>query len=183
MQMEGQDTMAEPYLGQVIAVGFDFAPRGWYSCNGQTLPIAQNQALFALLGTTYGGNGTTTFAVPNLCGRAGVGVGQGAGGSNYVPGEMTGTEQVILLATQTATHTHPLMASGQTATTATPSAATALATSAFTAVSMYGTTAATTTLSPGSVGTTGGSTPHENRQPYQVINYIICAQGIFPSRS
>src|SRR5690606_34266597 len=110
----------EQLLGQIIMVGFNFAPRGWAFCDGRLLPIAQNTALFSLLGTTYGGNGQTTFALPDLRGRCAVGMGQGPGLSQRVQGEMSGTENVTLIQTQMPAHTHTLMASTADGTTNVP---------------------------------------------------------------
>jgi microcystin-dependent protein len=151
-------------------------------CSGQTLPIDQFQALFALIGTTYGGDGVTTFALPNLCGRAAVHQGQGPGLSPYVLGQAAGSESVTLIAAQVGSHGHVLMASQQVGSVATPGPTVALAQNAQTLVNLYGTGAANTTLSPGSIGIAGGSQPHENRQPELTINYIIALEGIFPSQ-
>ena len=111
--------MSEPYLGQVIAVGFNFAPVGWALCQGQVLPISEYSALYQLLGTTYGGNGQTNFALPDLRGRAALGMGQGSGLQPYIQGQLGGVESVTLTAGQFASHTHALQAAG-TATTPTP---------------------------------------------------------------
>lgn len=174
--------MAQPYVGQVVAVGFNFAPTGWLLCNGQLLPISQYDVLYTLIGTTYGGDGTSTFAVPNLNGRAPLGMGQGAGLSSYVIGQSAGTEQVTLLANQVGSHSHALAASAQTGTATAPSPTVALATSAFSAAGMYGAPPPTTALSSASIALTGGNLPHENRQPFLTITYIIAAFGIFPSQ-
>ncbi|HET7881837.1 MAG TPA: tail fiber protein [Acetobacteraceae bacterium] len=175
--------MAQPYVGQILAVGFNFAPVGWLLCNGQTLPISQYQVLFALIGTTYGGDGVNTFALPNLCGRVAVNQGQGPGLSAYVLGQNAGTESVTLTTGQVGAHGHPLRASSQTGTTATPSSSVALAQNAQSLVNLYGTVTANTTLQPGSIGVSGGSQSHENRQPALTINYIIAFEGIFPSQN
>jgi microcystin-dependent protein len=174
--------MAQPYLGQIMAVGFNFAPVGWFLCNGQTLPIAQYAALYNLLGTTYGGDGVNTFGLPNLCGRVAVNQGQGPGLSSYVLGQTAGTENVTLTANQVGAHAHPLMASQQSGSTATPGPTVALAQNAQTLVEMYGTVAPNTTLAPASIGNAGSSQPHENRQPCLTINYIIAWEGVYPSQ-
>jgi microcystin-dependent protein len=174
--------MSQPYVGQIIAVGFSFAPAGWLACNGQLIPISQYEVLFQLIGTTYGGDGQTTFALPNLCGRAVINQGQGQGLSNYVIGQQSGTEQVALTANQVGSHSHALMASTQTGSTNTPSSSVALAQNAQTLVNEFSTAAPTTTLAPSSISVSGSSVPHENRQPYLAINYIIAYEGVFPSR-
>src|SRR3546814_1398233 len=110
----------EPFLGQIMMVGFNFAPRGWALCQGQLLPISQNQALFSLLGTTYGGDGRTTFALPDLRGRCAIGMGQGPGLANYTQGEMAGQENVTLISTQMPQHTHSLAASSTNGTVSDP---------------------------------------------------------------
>ena len=179
---EAQD-MAQPFVGQVLAVGFNFAPSGWFLCNGQLLAIAEYQVLFTLIGTTYGGNGTTTFAVPNLNGRAIVGSGQAAGFSNYVLGQNAGTESVTLNANQLPLHTHPISASSNAATASAPASNLILAAPSVASPLMFGTVAPTTPLAPTTIGTAGGNQPHENRQPFLTVNYIIAAFGIFPSRN
>ena len=175
--------MAQPYVGQILAVGFNFAPVGWLQCNGQTLPIAQFDVLFSLIGTTYGGDGVNTFALPNLCGRAAVHQGQGTGLAPYVLGQVAGSESVTLTSGQVGSHAHALMASQQVGSAATPGPTVALSQNAQTLVNLYGTVAANTTLSPGSIGPAGGSQPHENRQPELTINYIIAFEGIYPSQN
>jgi microcystin-dependent protein len=168
----------EPFLGQILLVPYNFAPRGWALCNGQILSIAQNTALFSLLGTTYGGNGQTTFALPDLRGRVPVGSGQGPGLASYDLGAVAGTETVTLLTSEMPAHNHMVQASnGYSA--ATPENAFPGSDSA---TSIYD-AAANTTMNPMMIGAAGGSQPHENRQPYQVLNYIIALEGIFPSRS
>ena len=175
--------MSEPFVGQVIAVGFNFAPVGWALCQGQLLPISQNAALFSLLGTTYGGDGQSTFGLPDLRGRAALGMGQGSGLQPYVLGQPGGVESVTLTANQFASHTHALQAAA-TATTPTPGSGVVLGTPAA-ATPIYATGAGIgTTLAPSAVSpATGGGGPHENRQPSLTINYIISLFGIFPSQS
>ena len=175
----------------------NFAPNGWAFCAGQVLSISQNAALFSLLGTTYGGNGQTTFALPDFRGRVPVGVGQGPGLSNYNLGEVSGTENVTLLITQIPAHTHSVSltvsASNAQATASTPSSsANSLAApydaANFNPIAGYNNSAPNTPLNigagaSGQTGITGGSQPHTNMQPFLGINYCIALQGIFPSRS
>jgi microcystin-dependent protein len=175
--------MAQPFVGQVIAVGFNFAPTGWLLCNGQTVSISDYNVLYALIGTTYGGNGTTTFNVPNLCGRAALTMGTGAGLSTYVLGQTVGTESVTLQAQQMPLHTHMMRASALAATTSAPGPTVALAANTYIDVEMYTTSAPTGTMLPNAIGLMGGSQPHENRQEYLTVNYIIAAFGLFPPQS
>jgi microcystin-dependent protein len=174
--------MAQPFVGQVIAVGFNFAPPGWLLCNGSVVPIAEFEPLYNLIGTTYGGNGQTTFALPDLRGRAPLGMGQGPGLSNYVLGQQGGVESVALASNQFASHTHALQAAA-TATTSTPGSTVVLGTPDA-ATTLYAPSRGTTTLAPGAVSMGGGSgQPHENRQPSATINYIIAWAGIYPTQS
>ncbi len=166
--------MSEPFLSEIKIVSFNFPPKGWALCNGQMLPINQNQALFALLGTTYGGNGQTTFALPNLRGRVPIHMGNG-----HTLGEAAGSTSVTVNIQQLPTHLHPLNASpNSTGTTADP-------TNAFLSPvnGGYGAATSLTTLSPQSVTSVGGSQPHNNMMPYEVLNFIIALQGIFPSQN
>jgi microcystin-dependent protein len=173
--------MSEPFVGQVISVGFNFAPVGWVLCDGRILPISQYQALYTLLGTTYGGDGVNTFAVPDLRGRGAVGVGQGPGLQPYVQGQIAGSESITLTVSQIGAHTHTL-AGASTATSNVPLSNAVLGTTD--AENIYATAGATTTLAPSSVGVaTGNNLPHENRQPFLAINYIIAVEGIFPTQS
>ena len=167
--------MSEPFLAELKIVSFNFPPKGWALCNGQLLPINQNQALFSLLGTMYGGNGSTNFALPNLRGRIPIHVGNG-----HTQGEAAGSDSVTLNIQQLPTHVHFLQASNVNATTDTPDSSVALATSA---LDLYRSPTNLVTMEPGTVSSVGGSQPHENRQPYLVLNYIIALQGIFPSRN
>ncbi len=186
--------MGTPFLSEIRIMSFGFPPKGWALCNGQILPINQNQALFALLGTTYGGNGQTTFALPNLQGRAPLHTGADGFGDNYILGQLAGQPTHTLTINETPSHTHTLHAANVPADTApagvTPTPSLALAQAAAfegagnptVAVSIYSTGAATTTMASSAVGSTGGQ-PHENRQPYLTLNFCIALQGIFPSRS
>jgi microcystin-dependent protein len=180
--------MSEPFLGEIRLVGFNFAPVGWALCAGQILPINQNTALFSLLGTTYGGNGTTTFALPDLQGRAALGMGNGAGLSPYVLGQIMGTETVTLTVGQMPAHNHLIAANAANATVSSPSGAdlaqTAEARGGGAAYNTYSTPpmAKPVTLDAATVQPSGGSGPHPNIQPVLALNYIIALQGIFPSR-
>ena len=180
--------MAQGYLGEIRIMSFGFAPKNWAICNGQFLPIAQNQTLFGLLKTTYGGNGTTTFALPNLQGRMPVHIGNG-----IVLGEKGGETAHTLIASEMTAHNHQINADGNTAAASnsdTPAATSFLGQSVGVpsqgssfAVSMYGTSAPTQTLAPATIGNSGGNQPHENMSPYLVLNFIIALQGIFPSQN
>ena len=172
--------MAEPFLGQILMVGFNFAPRGWAYCNGQLLPIAQNTALFSLLGTTYGGNGQTTFALPNLQSRVPIHFGQGAGLSAYSLGETGGQESVTLTTPQMPAHNHTaaLNASGGAGSDGSP-------TGNYLADGNQYTSSTNTSMNANAVaiGIAGGTQPHSNIQPYLGLNFIIALEGIFPSRN
>lgn len=178
--------MASPYLGEIRMFGFGFAPVGWLPCNGQTLSISQYAALFALLGTTYGGNGTSTFQLPNLQSRVPVNQGQGTGLSAYVLGEQTGAESVTLTSSQMPTHTHAVSASA-TATTPSPSGAVPAAFPSPRSVAATDIYAAapdgTTKMNQGMIATAGGNQAHNNIQPVLCVNFCIATEGIFPSRS
>ena len=169
--------MSQPFIGQIQSFGFNFAPRGWAFCNGQLLAIAQNTALFSLLGTTYGGNGQTNFALPNLQGRTSMHFGQGPGLSPYTIGQQAGVETVTLNVSQMPMHNHLVNASSGTKVNATPS------NSNLGGATIYTTAAVDSTLNPLTVGMAGGSQPHQNMQPYLVINWCIALVGIFPSRN
>ncbi len=173
----------DPILGQIIMVGFNFAPVGWLPCNGQLLSISQNTALFSLLGTTYGGDGVTTFALPNLQGRFPVGMGQGAGLSNYVQGQVGGSEGVTITTNSLPTHSHAAsVAVGISQTNASTDEAQgnvlAGATTYAPASSSNGTLGGVTAT----IGATGGSQPLPVINPYVAMNYIIATQGVYPSR-
>jgi microcystin-dependent protein len=183
--------MTQPYVGEIRMFGGNFAPSNWAFCNGQTLSISQYTTLYTLIGTTYGGNGQTTFNLPNLQGQLGVGMGQGGGLSNYVLGQTAGTETVTLTTSQMAAHNHSLNASKTTATFAYPSSPTANLTGAGATSPVRGylyTTPGSPTpqmgnLDPRSVGISGGSVPHPNMMPSLCVSFIICLFGIFPSQS
>ncbi|MCE3001454.1 MAG: tail fiber protein [Xanthomonadaceae bacterium] len=168
--------MSEPFIAEIRIVGFNFAPVGWALCDGQLLPISQNTALFSLLGTTFGGNGQTTFALPDLRGRAPMFDGQGPGLPPRVLGERGGTESVTLTVAEMPPHSHPVAVSTAVADRANP-----VGTRFGSTVDpVY--TAANPGLAAAAQGTAGGSQPHENMQPSLVLNFIIALQGIFPPR-
>jgi microcystin-dependent protein len=167
--------MGTPFIAQLLLASFNFAPKGYALANGQLLAINQNQALFSLVGTTFGGNGIQNFGLPNLQGRAPVGVGNGI---NY--GEMSGTESVTLLSTQVPPHTHVLNASGAAASGQKPNAGFLLAGQG---ASNYAPASSLGSMSSATVSTAGGNQPHENRQPFLVMTWCIALSGIFPSRS
>lgn len=172
--------MATPMIGEIRLFAGNFAPRGWAFCDGQVLSIAQNTALFSILGTTYGGNGQTTFALPDLRGRASIGPRQGPGLSSYALGEPGGQETVTLTTTQIPAHNHTLNVNNGVGTTTSPvNAVPAVSASRD---SEYASTA-NATMATTAIGNAGGSQPHENRQPYLAINYIIALVGLFPSRN
>lgn len=170
--------MSEPFIGEIRLMANNYAIRGWAYCNGQLLPIAQNSALFSLLGTTFGGNGQTTFALPNLQGRAPMGPGAGPGLTQRAVGDSGGSESVTLLAAQMPEHSHGLLASGAPADRATAQGA-RLAPSAD---AVYAATPATTQLAGNSTTTVGGSQPHGNMQPFLAIGFMIALEGVFPQR-
>lgn len=173
--------MAEPFLGEIRMVGFNFAPVGWAMCNGQLLSIAQNTALFSLLGTTYGGNGTTTFALPNLQSRVPVHQGEGAGLSPYFIGQFGGVETVTLLTNQMPEHSHLVNASANKGNKASPIGNYPASDAAGITAEYNG--SPTGEMNAGMIAIAGGNQPHTNVQPYLTLNFIIALQGIFPSRN
>jgi microcystin-dependent protein len=168
--------MSTPFIGEVRLFGGGFAPNGWMLCQGQLLPIAENEALFQLIGTIYGGDGETTFALPDLRGRVPLHGGQGPGLSPYSLGEQGGTEAVTLTAAQMPRHTHALIASPAAASGAAPGGALLAATAA----ASYDPGTASTAMATGAVGSAGGTQPHDNMAPSVGVNYIISLFGIFP---
>jgi microcystin-dependent protein len=179
--------MADNFLGEIRIFGCNFAPSGWAMCNGAILAISQNTALFSLLGTQYGGNGQTTFALPNLQGRVPVGQGQGPGLSPYTIGEADGVENVTVNGNEMPAHNHPLFGTASAANDKRPKAGSAFATSTRAGpVSPGDNYYAAGTLAPLNAATvqlTGGSQPHTNLQPFLACNFCIALTGIFPSRS
>ena len=174
--------MAEPFIGQIIQAGFNFAPRGYAWCDGQLQSIAQNTALFSLLGTTFGGDGRVTFGLPDLRGRVAIHQGQGPGLSNRVMGEASGEENHTLINSEMPQHTHLLAASNVSGALGTPNG-NFLAASSSNQTATYRPTSDGSTLNPQSIGLAGGNQPHNNMQPYLVINFCIALVGIFPSRN
>jgi microcystin-dependent protein len=164
--------MADPFLSEIRIMSFNFAPRGWAFCNGQLLPINQNQALFSLLGTTYGGNGQTTFALPNLQGRVPIHFGSG-----HTLGEAAGEQAHTLIQAELPTHLHVLNGSATNADVVIPTG-NVLAQSS----QLYGPAAQLTALDPSSNGLVGGSQAHLNMQPFLTLNFCIALVGVFPSQ-
>ena len=164
--------MGTPFIGEIKIVSFNFAPKGWAMCNGQLLPINQNQALFSILGTTYGGNGQTNFALPDFRGRVPVHTGNGV-----VLGERAGEEAHVLTIGETPTHTHIMSASSLPASLGDPAGH-------YLAANDGGFSATpNTAMSAGALSSFGGSQPHQNMQPFLVLNIVIALTGIFPSRN
>jgi microcystin-dependent protein len=174
--------MSSPFLGEIKMFSGGFAPQGWAFCNGQTLSINQNQALFALIGTLYGGNGTSTFALPNLQCCVPLGQGQGAGLSNYVVGQTVGTANTSLTVNNMPAHTHALNGSTAAATTRTPSSSTALG-DVGRNHSIYDAGSSPVPMNAASIGQSGNNIPISNLQPYLTLTFIIALEGIFPSRN
>jgi microcystin-dependent protein len=166
----------EPFLSEIRIFSFIYAPRGWALCNGQLLPINQNQALFSLLGTTYGGNGQTTFALPDLRGRTQLHFDGG-----HTLGERSGEETHTLSAAELPTHTHALNASTSQASTNVPANNTVL--SASNPQNVYGPASNPIAMDPSAIGNSGGSQPHTNQQPFLTLSFCIALQGIFPSHT
>jgi microcystin-dependent protein len=166
--------MGEPFLAEIKIVSFGFAPKGWAACNGQFLPINQNQPLFSLLGTMYGGNGQTTFALPDLRGRIPIHFGQG-----FTQGQAGGQVAHTLTQSEMPTHTHVLNATNNQAPLNDPTGNVLAKATA----NLYGPFASAVLMGDGSVTPVGGSQPHENRQPYLTLGFVIALQGIFPSQN
>jgi microcystin-dependent protein len=181
--------MGTPFMGQISIFAFGQAPQGWAQCNGQFLPINQNQALFSLLGTTYGGNGQTTFALPDMRGRVAM-----HRGSVHTQGERAGEENHTLSSQEIPTHIHIMQgveADADTSAQVVPPGPTTSFAKAFAVpvgggkipVSRYSTAAPSTTMAPSTIGNVGGSQAHPNQQPFNTLNFCISLQGIFPSRN
>jgi microcystin-dependent protein len=173
--------MSDPFLGEIRMFAGAYAPRFWAFCNGQVLAISDNNALYSLLGTAYGGDGRTTFGLPDMRSRLPVCYGQGQGLSPYVMGQKSGVEQVILNSTQIHSHSHSLSACSSAADTAAPIGALPADISAV-PISLYGETA-DVTLNESSIGEDGGNAPHSNLMPSLCISFIICLEGTYPSRN
>jgi microcystin-dependent protein len=186
--------MSQPYLGQIEAFAFGFVPKGWQACQGQLLPIAQNQALFSLLGTTYGGNGIQTFGLPDLRGRAAMGQGNGSGLTQRVIGETVGEENHTILITEVPMHNHLLQTTPNSPTsnnvdTPGPTVLLGPATAAQgnnpIPINPYIPTPPNPTIpmSPAAIGLNNGGQPHANMMPFLVVEFCIAMAGIFPSRN
>ena len=174
--------MAQPYVGEIRMFGGNFAPAGWLFCNGQLLPISENETLFQLIGTTYGGDGQSTFALPNLQSRAPVHMGNGSDGQICQLAQQAGTESVTLTVQQIPVHTHPMIASNAASTLAPTNALLTVPTSSQQGANIYhNAPGAMVPLHPGSITPVGGSQPHENCQPFVCISFIISLFGIFPT--
>ena len=174
--------MSSPFVAEIRIFAGNFAPTGWAGCNGQLMPISQNTALFSLLGTSYGGDGKSTFALPDLQGNAPMHWGSGAGLTDRVLGETSGTQFVTLLQTEMPAHTHTLQASSDTGNAPAPTPSERLATS--TGGNAYHVAPGTfTTMEPNSLSIMGSSLPHNNMMPYLTLFFIIALQGVFPPRT
>jgi len=173
--------MGQPYVGEIRMFAGNFAPNGWMFCEGQTLAISENEVLFQLIGTTYGGDGEQTFNLPNLASRVPIHMGTGPDGTTYQIGEMAGTEQETLTVNQIPNHTHPLTASTAAGTDSNPQG-NVLATTGG-GIFLYYEGGVDSNLNAAAVGPQGGSQPHENTQPFLCINFIISLFGVFPSQT
>jgi microcystin-dependent protein len=174
--------MSEPFIAEIRMFGGSFAPRGWAFCNGQLLSIGQNQALFSLLGTTFGGDGRVTFALPNLQSRVPMHAGQGPGLSPRTPGEAAGEEAHSLLATEMPAHTHAARGVSAKGNSNSP-VGRAWAKDAGVQSATYSNAAPDQSMSAAAIAPTGGSQPHNNMPPFLVVNFIIALEGIYPSRN
>lgn len=173
--------MSEPFLAEVRIVGFNFAPRGWAFCDGQILPINQNQSLYSLLGTTYGGDGRTSFALPDLRGRTPIHVGRSDGGQEHPLGQKSGEETHTLAVNEIPQHQHTFRATNDASTADTPASSLVLGGQA--GLNFYAPFASGSPMGAGSIANTGGSQAHDNMQPYLAVNFCIALQGLFPSRN
>jgi microcystin-dependent protein len=174
--------MADPFVAEIRIFPFNFAPRGWAWCDGQLLPLSQNTALFSLLGTTYGGNGKSTFALPDMQGSAPMHPGQGPGLSLHDLGERGGSETVTLLVSEIPNHTHTLRASVEDGTQGTLATGVTLSTSVGGALYHSSTGTNLASMSPQALTISGGGLPHNNMQPYLTLYFCIALQGVFPAR-
>lgn len=172
--------MSDPFVAEIMMFAGNFAPTGWAQCNGQLLPISQNTALFSLLGTFYGGDGKSTFALPDMQGNAPMHAGQGTGLTARFLGEQSGSPFVTLLESEMPAHNHIANARTSLGNSQTPAGQTWAGSSI---VKQYVNTAPNTPMSPQALAPTGGSLPHNNLQPYLVVTFIIALQGVFPPRS
>ncbi len=170
-----------PYVGEIRMFAGNFPPNGWMFCEGQTLPISENDVLFQLIGTTYGGDGQETFNLPNLASRVPIHMGTGPDGTTYQLGEMAGAEQVTLATTQIPAHTHPLTASASAGNSPNPQNNVVSQTDG--TISLYIADPPGAAMNAGAISPAGGSQPHENCQPFLCINFIISLFGVFPSQT
>lgn len=168
--------MAQPYVGEIRMFAGNFNPSGWMFCDGSILPISENETLFQLIGTTYGGDGESTFALPDLRGRIPIHMGGG-----FILAETGGVETVTLTVQQIPSHTHPFLGTSNQASTTAPGPSVTYGVAVASTITPYGLDNPSGTLSPQMIGATGGSQPHDNFQPYLCINFIISLFGIFPS--
>src|SRR5262245_14048242 len=175
--------MSNPFLAEIRILPFNFAPKGWAFCDGQLLPISQNTALFSLLGTTYGGDGKSNFALPNMQGNAPMHPGQGPGLSLHDLGETSGSDTVSLLESEIASHSHTLMGQGALGNRTTPAANAIARTSGSTPFVPSSGNPPLVTMAATALAPAGGSQPHNNLQPYLTLNFCIAMQGVFPPRS
>jgi microcystin-dependent protein len=173
--------MAQPYVGEIRMFAGNFAPNGWMFCEGQSLPISQNEVLFQLIGTTYGGNGQDTFNLPNLASRIPIHMGTGPDGTTYQIGEAAGTEQETLTIQQIPSHTHPLTGGQIQGNVGTPANAVLAETPG--GIKPYIEDVPAVAMNAGAISPAGGSQPHENTQPFLCINFIISLFGVFPSQT
>ena len=173
--------MAEPFIGEIFMAGFNFPPQGWAACDGSILPISQYDALFALIGTTYGGDGQTTFALPNLQSRMPIHSGQGLGLPNFTLGQTGGVENVTLNLGNVPSHTHTVQVSNNAGTSSTPASNLTLGSGA--EAELYTPEAADASSGMTVSGGVGGNAPHDNIMPFLAVNFFIALEGIFPSRN
>lgn len=175
--------MADPFVAEIRIFPFNFAPKGWAFCNGQLMVLSQNTALFSLLGTMYGGDGKSTFGLPDLQGRAAMHQGQGPGLSLHDIGEQGGQASVTLIASELPTHTHAVNCSTASANKLSPAGNFPAGSLPATQMRYVASAAAPVQMGPGTVNGGGGGLPHENRQPYLALNFCIAMQGVFPPRT
>ena len=176
--------MADPFVAEIRIFPFNFAPKGWAFCNGQLLPLSQNTALFSLLGTTYGGDGKSTFALPNMQGNAPMHPGQGPGLSLHDLGETGGSETVTLLQSEIPAHAHQMSVSSQVGLENQVNVAgTGQLFAMGDGINLYGTANNFTQMSPNALAPAGGNQPHNNLMPYLTLNFCIALQGVFPPRT
>jgi microcystin-dependent protein len=180
LDSEGESIMAETFLGSLLCVPYNFAPKDWAFCSGQLMSISQNTALFSLLGTTYGGDGRVTFALPNLAGCVPIGQGQGPGLQDYSMGQIAGSPTVTLTSAETPPHTHTVMSAKISANQTSP---TSNGIAPTTAPLPYSSSVQNlTAMSPQSITPIGSNGPHNNMMPYTALNWVICLSGLFPAR-